>query len=955
MNKSFLLTAFNAVYFGFAVIGCAWFLVTYGLGFNAAVLIGAAAVCYFSLCVAALLEPFLRRTLAHGPYPSPRVAKSARMACLVIPLFAWGYIASFYLLQNTFCTPGGVWRCKTFHGMEVFLFGKAKCLALIPGAVQQQLDSYLDDVFTPWANSHFLPPCVRGFNRCRCSFNVEKSGAIRESVIAEASDYIDFDKAALIVLDGTAPPLPKGAPDYVSIDFTFDHHGCAGINWSDWPKIKYPMAEELIRRARACIHFENYPEAKVFLLECLDCRRAQFGNCDPSLIPVLMQLGDLAFTMRLHNQADPYFEEALAIAQRDKRRDKWWYAEVLWRYAESAYNRMQYAKAADLYARYKSVVSPELINRTFDICYAQSLYGGGDHNAATAKFASILKQDEKTFGSRNSYMLDDERLAMCNLYIDQGAQQKTVPLLNSLLTKSKGKVDKSSKMERLSILRRVADIYERLKDRKSQQRVLEKTLSESVAAFGPLAPESTRSRSDLADVLWLRDRKSEAIDLFEKLVAGYSELNPDRANALFHQAAFHYGKGRFGDAEKSLQKALTIRCKFYGEADDRTNTVKFALATVLEEMKKFAQAKTVVSSAVVSKAFSPVDIACASASCYENLGNASKAFEIYESLLRELRKSDQKVYEADTVYRYLIDLSRVQHDDLRMERYLKEQFELDFKHGTEPSRFELIEFYLERKQFAKAEELCNLEVTGIDLDEHGHSAPKVQKLAKSFVLLAKVLYMQQRMQPAKYYLSRALSLLEPYGRCAQHIETAGLLANLLADEGDLEGAEKVLESVLNGELSSTADDYAHNPVQGFYQLCNSGTQTVHSYSYVNPDKSEREDPTIIPNIELVENDKAPVPMVDMYWSPGSSYRDVRFLKIATLAALASIQERMSAKDDCTVKRSRLLDLAEKDVIESLSNNDYWSCEGYEALIKKLPPSARREEILLKIQKLSSIQ
>lgn len=97
-------------------------------------------------------------------------------------------------------------------------------------------------------------------------------------------------------------------------------------------------------------------------------------------------------------------------------------------------------------------------------------------------------------------------------------------------------------------------------------------------------------------------------------------------------------------------------------------------------------------------------------------------------------------------------------------------------------------------------------------------------------------------------------------------------------------------------------------------------------------------------------------MLDFDWNVRAyDSCDFYFLKAATLAALASIQERMSKTDESSQNRKLALDIIGRDVLESEENSGYVNIYQYDLLLKKLPPSSQGQETLKKLNDLKTKQ
>lgn len=84
---------------------------------------------------------------------------------------------------------------------------------------------------------HWFPPKGLEGKRVVVKFCVGRSGAVKSPLVESSSYFADADKSALEAVVTSSPlnPLPAGAPDEVTIQFTFDYNFLTSdMPGSDW-------------------------------------------------------------------------------------------------------------------------------------------------------------------------------------------------------------------------------------------------------------------------------------------------------------------------------------------------------------------------------------------------------------------------------------------------------------------------------------------------------------------------------------------------------------------------------------------------------------------------------------------------------------------------------------------------------------------------------------------------
>lgn len=101
-----------------------------------------------------------------------------------------------------------------------------------------------------WNTKNF----AKNSNRMKVAFKVKRDGAISNLRVIVSSGDSRVDQAGLKAVQeiGTAPPLPPGSPEFISIEFSFDYHGLGSVEESRAVNMK-----ELAAKSKELSTLEN--------------------------------------------------------------------------------------------------------------------------------------------------------------------------------------------------------------------------------------------------------------------------------------------------------------------------------------------------------------------------------------------------------------------------------------------------------------------------------------------------------------------------------------------------------------------------------------------------------------------------------------------------------------------------------------------------------------------------
>ncbi len=229
MKRAFSLAALNAVYFGIAAACAGWCVALYGLGTVVSYIAGITACIYGLLAAASLLTLLPSRSTKAVADLRPGTKLFLRATCLTLPVAFFAYVASFYLVQSTYCAPGGVDRFDAFTKLEDNLFHKALCNPNVPDSAS----TYMTHTFQPWARRQWHGQDEKYSYEVVCAFDLQRDGTIKNLRIARSTGDEKCNRAALVALDAVGPPMPADTPDRCPVEFTFTYN----YTKDGWPVI----------------------------------------------------------------------------------------------------------------------------------------------------------------------------------------------------------------------------------------------------------------------------------------------------------------------------------------------------------------------------------------------------------------------------------------------------------------------------------------------------------------------------------------------------------------------------------------------------------------------------------------------------------------------------------------------------------------------------------------------
>ncbi|RTL40606.1 MAG: TonB family protein [Candidatus Melainabacteria bacterium] len=954
MKSPLLLAALNAVYFGVAAASAAWCVHTYGLSTPASYMAGATLCVYAFLAAASLVTLIPRRPGPAKPAASlqPHTKVLIRAAFLILPIAYFAYIASFYFVERTYRTIGGVDRYEAFSALELSLFGKEVCTPFRPYSAS--CNTYFTVTFADWVKHQWHAQETKNPYKLVCRFDVSKDGTIKNLKVHKSSGDKNCDRAALAALDSVAPPLPPDAPDRMLIEYTF---GFSGVE-DKWPVFETetitPAQDKFLfeQGDRANFHCD-YPRSRKLLLQCLEERRLRFKSGAPELTEILVAVAKLYCRMGLIPESEKYFEEALTNAQFEQKQHPEAVITTLQEYANQSFECKKFDKALNLYKKYFSL-APSSADRSSQIRLAESYYGTGARYIAAKVFADVIRSDEQQGSTVDAHTLESERVSLCNQYVKSGHADAAIKLMDEYFAQYTEERDPKLKKEKFDLICALHETYRQAAPSSAKAKLYTETVfTELLRINHPLSEGGKWVRSDLASTLLKSGDKAGALALYQNLVAKYSANTTDRAYALMQQASFLFKTRDYSESERCVREVLSIRSRSYAHDDARVTNAKFALAAILTAQHREEEAAHLIDQIAI-----PTDPRSGNiwrlSSFYEQTGQLERALQIVDGAIRRSYKSlpQNEIAIRSNLIDRALDFSEKLHDEKRFEKYLNEQYQTEIKCSGLENRFPLVKYYLEHNQLATAEKLANLQVKythpkSTDIFEH-------EAQATAFILLAHVKDAQKRRESAKYYVERAIEAVETYGRSSEHVTAVGLLAQLRAREGDLKSAEDLLNSLYKNELTDTSQAVCGDIVSGFNTTgCYFSSGSSGQTEYTESGGSRSDSEIYGDSADKFEPTPTPVPMVSLNWNAAvSQYHEFQFLQASTLEALARIQTLESKPEAAAKSRALLFDLVEAHLGRHLASIHGINLCDMEGLARELPKSERQQKLLVRARETS---
>jgi len=226
--------------------------------------------------------------------------------------------------------------------------------------------------------SQWRPPRVGKSSRIRVNFVLMRDGTILAAWLTKSSGDRGLDKASVDAVAKAGPfaALPPGAPENVTIAFTFDYN--ANKSWQEAKEKNVGNAEEMLRSAEKRLaaddpmlawqmvetanvyrDYQRYDGAVSLYNKALAMQTKSFGDNQPIVGRTLDDLGMCYSSTGKLSEAEPLFQKALKIAesQESTTHDPKLLREVLENYGALLYKMNRKEEGDKYFARLKALLS----------------------------------------------------------------------------------------------------------------------------------------------------------------------------------------------------------------------------------------------------------------------------------------------------------------------------------------------------------------------------------------------------------------------------------------------------------------------------------------------------------------------------------------------------------------------------------------------------------------------
>lgn len=233
-----------SLFFTAAMTSLVWLTMTYGSLNAVPIAAGICAVLYSVIAIAALVNLFKGNKLFSGASADVLSVSTQKSICVIgvtAALPALIYCGIFaYLVRSYDYSEAAAATVSSFEQVELSVFGSSKIwdainsahsspvsnFTPVPEATEKEIDfgPYMADLQVRIKKAWFPPKCSSS-NHAIVDFTASKDGKVSNVRIFQKTGNDIADKAAIAAVENASMgPLPEGAPESVSIRFTFDYN-----------------------------------------------------------------------------------------------------------------------------------------------------------------------------------------------------------------------------------------------------------------------------------------------------------------------------------------------------------------------------------------------------------------------------------------------------------------------------------------------------------------------------------------------------------------------------------------------------------------------------------------------------------------------------------------------------------------------------------------------------------
>jgi tetratricopeptide (TPR) repeat protein len=325
---------------------------------------------------------------------------------------------------------------------------------------------------------------------------------------------------------------------------------------------------------------------------------SQYTLTFPEVVQLLNQAGQYLYARGLYKEAEPLFQQALAIREQELGPSHPDIAQSLNNLAALYYSQGRYDEAVSLYLRALAIKEQELgpshpdtalgLNNLAALYYSQSKY-----DKAESLYLRALAIREKEL--RPSHPDTAQSLNnLAELYRTQGKFVEAEPLFQRTLAIFEKELGPSHPSTATS-LNNLAELYRTQGKYDKAESLYLRALAIREQELGPSHPDTALGLNNLAALYDSQGKYDKAEPLYLRALAIWEKelgsSHPETARGLNNLALLYDSQGKYAEAEPLYQRALAIKEQELGPSHPSTATSLNNLAMLYDNQGKFVEAE----------------------------------------------------------------------------------------------------------------------------------------------------------------------------------------------------------------------------------------------------------------------------------------------------------------------------------------------------------------------------
>ncbi len=308
---------------------------------------------------------------------------------------------------------------------------------------------------------------------------------------------------------------------------------------------------------------------------------------------LLIDLGNSQKYQCRYNEAEPLYQQALAMSQQLLGEQHLDTANSLNSLAELYYVQGRYSEAEPLYQQALATRQQPPGRQHHDIAISLNNLAGlyqsqGRYSEAEPLYQQALAMNQQLLGEQRPYVAASLN-NIAELYRNQGRYSEAEPLYHQALAMQQQSL--GERHPNIAIgLNNLAELYRNQGQYNKAEPLYRQALTMQQQLLGEQHPDVAVSLNNLAELYRIQGRYGKAELLYQQALAMRQQLwreqHPDVAVSLNNLATFYYTQGRYGKAEPLYQQALAMNQQLLGNQHPRTQLVRENLRSLLKKKKK---------------------------------------------------------------------------------------------------------------------------------------------------------------------------------------------------------------------------------------------------------------------------------------------------------------------------------------------------------------------------------